>query len=40
MGLIEEADIEKYRKKLGLKKGIDLETADIDTLVEENTYKG
>jgi hypothetical protein len=38
MGLVEESDIEKYRKKLGLKKNIDLlslEVDDIETLLEE-----
>jgi hypothetical protein len=35
LGLIEESDIEKYRKKLGIKKDVDLETADIDALLED-----
>lgn len=30
LGLIEESDIEKYRKKLGIAKGIDLTTLDAD----------
>lgn len=40
MGLIEESDIEKYRKKLGLKKGIDLvgkEEDEIEELLEESS---
>jgi len=32
MGLVEESDIEKYRKKLGLSKDIDLLSLDIDDL--------
>lgn len=35
MGLIDETDIEKYRRKLGINKDVDLETADIDTLLEQ-----
>lgn len=38
MGLVEESDIEKYRKKLGIKKGIDLTTKDaeeVEAIVEE-----
>lgn len=34
MGLIEESDIEKYRKKLGLKKGVDLIGKDIEEIEE------
>jgi hypothetical protein len=30
LGLIEESDIEKYRKKLGIKKGIDVTEMDAD----------
>jgi hypothetical protein len=30
LGLAEESDLEKYRKKLGLKKGIDLTEIDLD----------
>jgi hypothetical protein len=30
LGLVEESDLEKYRKKLGLKKGIDLTEIDLD----------
>ena len=32
MGLVEESDIEKYRKKLGLSKDIDLLSLDVDDL--------
>ena len=38
MGLVEESDIEKYRKKLGLKKGVDLtnmELEDVEKMIEE-----
>lgn len=34
MGLIEESDIEKYRKKLGLKKGVDLIGKNIEEIEE------
>ena len=37
MGIIDETDLEKYRKKLGIKKDIDLENADIDELLSEET---
>ena len=30
LGLIEESDIEKYRKKLGVAKGVDLTALDAD----------
>ena len=30
LGLVEESDLEKYRKKLGLQKGIDLAEIDLD----------
>lgn len=32
MGLVEESDIEKYRKKLGIKKGIDFASKDLEDL--------
>jgi len=32
MGLVDETDIEKYRKKLGLKKGVDLIGLDIEDI--------
>lgn len=34
MGLVDETDIEKYRKKLGLKKGVDLLGKDIEEIEE------
>lgn len=35
LGLIEESDLEIYRKKLGIKKGVDLmDTEDIDGMIE------
>ena len=37
MGLVEESDIEKYRKKLGIKKGIDLTQVDLEDM--ENLLK-
>jgi hypothetical protein len=30
LGLVEESDLEKYRKKLGIKRGVDLATIDLD----------
>ena len=30
LGLVEESDLERYRKKLGLKKGVDLTELDLD----------
>lgn len=34
MGLIEEEDIEKYRKRLGIQKGIDFLNKDIEEIQE------
>lgn len=37
LGLVEESDLERYRKKLGLKKGIDLteiDLEDVDAMLE------
>ena len=42
MGLVEESDIEKYRKKLGLSKYIDLLSLDVDEvelLLEEKAVE-
>ena len=39
LGLIEETDIEKYRKKFGIKKGIDLtqvDLEDVDSILEQS----
>jgi hypothetical protein len=37
MGLVEEEDIEKYRKKLGLKKGFNFTNVeDVEEFLEEN----
>jgi hypothetical protein len=30
LGLVEESDLEKYRKKLGIKKGVDLASLDVE----------
>ena len=30
LGLVEESDLERYRKKLGIRKGIDLTEIDLD----------
>jgi hypothetical protein len=30
LGLVEESDLERYRKKLGIRKGIDLTELDVD----------
>ena len=32
LGLAEESDLEKYRKKLGFKRGIDLASLDVDNV--------
>ena len=39
MGLIEESDIEKYRKKLGIKKEVDLINTDVSLLIDEAAEK-
>ena len=42
IGLLEESDIEKYRKKLGIQKGLDLLTKDVDDvedIVEQASLK-
>ena len=42
IGLLEESDIEKYRKKLGIQKGVDLlhkDIEDVEDLVEEASMK-
>jgi hypothetical protein len=38
--LIEEKDVEVYRKKLGIGKNVDLENADIDELLSEAGSSG
>lgn len=40
LGLVEESDLERYRKKFGLKKGIDLteiDINDVDAMLEAST---
>ena len=39
MGLIEESDIEKYRKKLGIKKEVDLINTDVSLIIDEAAEK-
>ena len=39
LGMIEESDVEKYRKKMGIKKDVDLETVDIEELLENHIKK-
>lgn len=37
LGLVEESDLERYRKKLGIKKGLilaDLDVDNMDTMLE------
>jgi hypothetical protein len=43
LGLVEESDLERYRKKLGIKKGIDLtelDMDDVDRMLEESASSG
>lgn len=40
LGLVEESDLERYRKKLGIKKGVDLadlDVEDVDAMLEGTT---
>ncbi len=40
LGLVEESDLEKYRKKLGIKKGVDLasiDLEDVDAMLEASS---
>lgn len=34
IGLVDETDVEKYKKKLGIKKGVDILNKDIDDVDE------
>jgi hypothetical protein len=37
LGLVEESDLERYRKKLGIRKGVDLaslDLEDVDSILE------
>ena len=43
LGLVEESDLERYRKKLGIKKGVDLtelDMDDVDRMLEESASTG
>ncbi len=43
LGLVEESDLERYRKKLGIKKGVDLteiDMDDVDRMLEESANSG
>jgi hypothetical protein len=43
LGLVEESDLERYRKKLGIKKGVDLtelDLDDVDRMLEESAISG
>lgn len=43
LGLVEESDLERYRKKLGIKKGVDLteiDLDDVDRMLEESATAG
>lgn len=43
LGLVEESDLERYRKKLGIKKGVDLtelDMDDVDRMLEESASAG
>jgi hypothetical protein len=43
LGLVEESDLEKYRKKLGIRKGIDLteiDVDDVDSILEASSNQG
>jgi hypothetical protein len=37
LNLIEEKDVDVYRKKLGINKNVDLDSVDIDELLEDKT---
>ena len=36
LGLVEEQDLEKYRKKFGIKKDVNLDNVDVDEILEES----
>jgi len=43
LGLVEESDLERYRKKLGIRKGIDLaaiDLDDVDSILEASQASG
>ena len=43
LGLVEEADLERYRKKLGIKRGVDLteiDMEDVDAMLEASAQAG
>lgn len=43
LGLVEESDLERYRKKLGIRKGIDLaeiDLDDVDSILEASAQAG
>jgi hypothetical protein len=40
LGLIDETDIEKYRKKFGIKKGVDMDKIDVDEAIEKKASEG
>jgi small GTP-binding protein len=43
LGLVEESDLERYRKKLGIRKGVDLaslDLEDVDSILEASQAEG
>lgn len=43
LGLVEESDLEKYRKKLGIKKGVilgELDVDEVDSILEGGSEGG
>jgi hypothetical protein len=43
LGLVEESDLERYRKKLGIRKGVDLTEIDlenVDAILEASAQAG
>lgn len=43
LGLVEESDLERYRKKLGIRKGVDLteiDLEDVDSILEASAQAG
>jgi hypothetical protein len=36
LGILDESDLEKYRKKMGIKKDVDLTEGDVNEILEKN----
>lgn len=37
MGLVEESDVDSYKKKLGINKDTNLDEKDVDEIVDEDS---